>query len=277
MRFTDRLDAGRRLAARLESLRGTDLVVLGLPRGGVPVAREVARALGAPLDVILVRKLGVPVQPELGMGAIGEGGVRIINHEVVDAAGVRPEQIDAVERQERTELERRARRYRGGRRRRSLEGRVALVVDDGIATGSTARAACRVARALGASRVILAAPVAPPSVIPMLARDADQVVVLDTPEEFWAIGQFYDDFGQITDEEVVDLLSGALGSEDEARDAPACPPRQSSVPPPLDAEVRIRASGMLLGGHLTVESARGVVVFAHGAGPAAGPATSRRF
>lgn len=242
MRFADRSEAGRRLAERLEALRGQDLVVLALPRGGVPVACEVARALGAPLDVILVRKLGVPVQPELGMGAIGEGGVRIINHEVVKAAGVRPDEIDAVEQRERTELERRAHRYRGARRRRSLVGRVALVVDDGIATGSTARAACRVARAFGASRVILAAPVAPPSVVGGFAGDADQVVVLDTPEEFWAIGQFYDDFDQITDEEVAALLSRALGSEAEPAITPGGRSGDTNDPPALEAGVRIRAA-----------------------------------
>lgn len=247
MRFTNRSDAGRRLAARLEALRGKDLVVLGLPRGGVPVAWEVARALRAPLDVILVRKLGVPVQPELGMGAIGEGGVRIINHEVVRAASLRPEEIDAVEQRERAELERRAHRYRSGRRRRSLKGRVALVVDDGIATGSTARAACRVARALGASRVVLAAPVAPPSTLREFAGDADQVVVLDTPEEFWAIGQFYDDFRQTTDEEVAALLSGAAGPDAGAAITPGAP--SSSDPATARAATTVRtARGAATGG-----------------------------
>src|SRR5665213_3424052 len=145
MHFTNRVDAGRRLAARLEYLRGEDLVVLGLPRGGVPVALEVAGALDAPLDVIVVRKLGVPFQPELGMGAIGEGGVRVLNAEVVRLAGVSSVELAAVEQRERTELERRARRYRGERLPVLLEGKTVVIVDDGIATGSTARAACQVA------------------------------------------------------------------------------------------------------------------------------------
>ena len=153
MSFLDRTDAGRRLAQRTLHLRGENVVVLGLPRGGVPVAAEVARALRAPLDVIVVRKLGVPVQPELGMGAIGEGGVRIINPEVVAIAHVTDAEIAAVERRERAELERRARRFRGERRRTPLTGRTAIIIDDGIATGSTARAACQVARAQGAVRV----------------------------------------------------------------------------------------------------------------------------
>ena len=267
MRFADRTDAGRRLAARLGPLRGQDVVVLGLPRGGVPVAYEIARALGAPLDVILVRKLGVPFQPELGMGAIGEGGVRVINREVTRAAGVRPDEIDVVERRERAELERRARRYRGERPRHSLKGRIALVVDDGIATGSTARVACRVARALGALRVILAAPVAPPSLVRQLTGDADEVVLLDTPEDFWAIGQFYDDFTQTTDDQVVALLSCATEPTVEPATAPAGSSGGAGDPPALDAEVQVRAGRTRLGGHLTIpESARGIVVFAHGSG-----------
>ena len=264
MQFANRSDAGRRLAARLAALRGQDVVVLALPRGGVPVGYEIARALGVPLDVILVRKLGAPFQPELAMGAIGEGGVRVLHEQVVRAAGISPHDIEAVEKRERLELERRAARYRGGRERRSLVGRVALVVDDGIATGSTARAACRVARALGASRVILAAPVAPSSVIRRLSGDADQVVLLDAPEEFWAIGQFYDDFSQTTDDEVVALLSRAA---EPVAVAPAGSLRGASGDPVFDADVRVQARGVHLDGHLTIPaSARGMVVFAHGSG-----------
>lgn len=206
MIFADRVDAGRRLAERLGHLAGPDTVVVGLPRGGIPVAEHVARALGAPLDVIIVRKLGVPRQPELGMGAIGEDGVRVINDEVVRVSGATPEQIAAVEERERTELSRRARRFRGGRTRLGLAGRVVIVVDDGIATGSTARAACEVARAEGASRVVLAVPVAPKDWTERLAGSADEFVSVHTPGDFAAIGQFYDDFRQTTDDEVLACL-----------------------------------------------------------------------
>src|ERR1035441_1643657 len=203
MVFADRADAGRRLAARLQHLADEPVVVLGLPRGGVPVAFEVARALGAPLDVIVVRKLGVPFQPELGMGAIGEDGVRVINHEVVRAAGVSVQELAGVEARERAEGQRRAWRYRGGRPRQPLGGRVAVVVDDGIATGSTARAACGIAGALGAARVVLAVPVAPRGWQDRIGGDADELVCVQTPRDFLAIGQFYADFSQATDRKSV--------------------------------------------------------------------------
>jgi predicted phosphoribosyltransferase len=209
MVFTDRRQAGRSLAARLAHLRGQDVVVLGLPRGGVPVAAEVAAELGAPLDVVVVRKLGVPYQPELGMGAIGEGGVRVLNDEVIRMAGVGEESIGRVERAERAELERRVRRYRGDRPPVAAEGRVALVVDDGIATGSTARAACRIVRAQGAARVVLAVPVAPRGIAAEFTGLADEVVVADQPPWFGAIGQFYGDFTQTTDDEVLACLEQA--------------------------------------------------------------------
>jgi len=216
MRFRDRSDAGRQLASRLLPLRGKDAVVLGLPRGGVAVAAEVARALDVPLDVIVVRKLGVPAQPELGMGAIGEGDTRVINADVVRYSGVSEADIKAVERRERAELERRTKRFRGDAPREPLAGRIALLVDDGIATGSTARAACQVARAQGAIRVVLAAPVAPPSARSVLAGDADELVCLETPERFLAIGEWYDDFSQTRDEEVVSLLRAARAEHTES-------------------------------------------------------------
>ncbi len=209
MVFTDRRQAGRRLAARLEHLRGEDVVVLGLPRGGVPVAAEVAAALGSPLDVVVVRKLGVPYQPELGMGAIGEGGVRVLNDEVIGMAGAGEEAIGRVEREERAELERRVRRYRGERPPVDVSGRTAVVVDDGIATGSTAKAACRIVRAQGAARVVLAVPVAPHGISSEFRGLVDEVVVVDTPVWFAAIGQFYDDFEQTSDAEVLDCLERA--------------------------------------------------------------------
>ena len=209
MRFRNRSDAGRRLANRLQFLSGEDVVVLGLPRGGVPVAAAVARALGAPLDVILVRKLGVPAQPELGLGAIGESGARVINQEVVRYAHVSEAQIAQVEAKERAELQRRAQRFRGDAPHVPLAGRTAMIVDDGIATGSTARAACQVARALGAAAVVLAVPVAPPSADRALRGDADEVICLDMPDRFLAIGEWYEDFAQTSDEEVVALLRAA--------------------------------------------------------------------
>lgn len=207
--FANRADAGRRLARRLAEVPIEQPVVLGLPRGGVPVAYEIADALGAPLDVIVVRKLGVPFQPELAMGAIGEGDVRIVNNEVVRAAGVRASDFASVEARERDELVRRASRFRGRRDRVALAGRTALIVDDGIATGSTVRAACEVARAQGAARVIVAAPIAPPGTVASLHTVADDVIVLESPASFAAIGQFYNDFTQTTDEEVVRLLDEA--------------------------------------------------------------------
>ena len=177
MVFADRDDAGRRLAARLGHLRGEPVVVLGLPRGGVPVAFQVARALGAPLDVIVVRKLGVPQQPELAMGAVGEGGVRVINRQIVRTAGVPEKDLAAVVAREQAAVEARAVRYRARWPRQPLDGRTAVVVDDGIATGATARAACQVARAHGAARVVLAVPVAPRGWQAGIGGDADDTGV----------------------------------------------------------------------------------------------------
>jgi putative phosphoribosyl transferase len=209
MMFTNRVDAGRRLAAKLQHLRGQPIVVLGLPRGGVPVALEVAGSLDAPLDVIVVRKLGVPFQPELGMGAIGEGGTRVINDDVVRLAHVTLSELAEVEGRERTELDRRATRFRGERPRLSLAGRTAIIVDDGIATGSTARAACQVARAQGAARIVLAVPIAPPEWTDRLGAEADELICLDTPRFFRAVGEFYADFSPTTDDEVVECLEAA--------------------------------------------------------------------
>ncbi len=213
--FQDRVDAGRQLAERLRvipeiaSARPGELVVLGLPRGGVPVAYEVATVLDAPLDVILVRKLGVPSQPELAMGAIGEHGARVVNRQVVDSARITNDQFAAVEAQERRELERRVAMLRSARADVSLTGHSALVVDDGIATGATARAACEVVRAQGATRIVLAAPVAPPSTVRAMRQAADDVVVVYAPEPFFAIGEFYADFSATSDDTVLALLTRA--------------------------------------------------------------------
>ena len=232
MRFRNRSDAGQRLAGRLEHLRGKDAVILGLPRGGVPVAAEVASALGAPLDIILVRKLGVPAQPELGMGAIGESDARVINPDVVRYAQVSEAQIADVERRERAELQRRAQRFRGGAPHEPLAGRIAVIVDDGIATGSTARAACQVARAMGAARVLLAVPVAPPGADVGMRGDADEVICLEMPARFLAIGEWYEDFAQTSDEEVVALLRAARARQAEGRERPADEPEEQ-VPEPV--------------------------------------------
>lgn len=266
MVFTDRVDAGRRLATKLLYLRDQPVVVLGLPRGGVPVAAEVAAALDAPLDVIVVRKLGVPFQPELGMGAIGEDGARVINEEIVRMAQVSDRQLADVEARERSELERRAQRFRGDRPREPLEGRIALVVDDGIATGSTARAACLVARAHGAARVVLAVPVAPPDWTERFVGVADELVCVDTPEPFFAIGQFYANFSQTPDDEVVACLERARERATAAAAEPLAD-EGSDDPHPRDEEVTVHAGALRLGGHLTLpEGATAIVVFAHGSG-----------
>ncbi|MCW2911174.1 MAG: hypothetical protein JWL68_5963 [Actinomycetia bacterium] len=265
MPFLDRADAGRRLAGLLAGQlmieRGPGTVVLGLPRGGIPVAYEIARALDAPLDVILVRKIGLPAQPELAMGAIGEDGVRVVNDDVVQAEHVSDREFAGVEEAERAELGRRADRYRAGHPRLPLTGKTAIVVDDGIATGSTARAACQVARAHGAARVVLAVPVAPQASLDALASMADEVVAAEVPEPFLAIGQWYRDFAQTGDAEVVELLrqSGkAHGDGDAATPA---------TPATADRDVIVMAGPVPLPGRLTVPAgARGVVVFAHGSG-----------
>lgn len=206
-RFADRADAGRQLAERLQDYRGADVLVLGLPRGGVPVAYEVARALGAPLDVLVVRKLGVPYQPELAFGAIGEDGVRVLNEAVLRHVRVSESDIAAVEAAQRAELQRRVQRYRGGRERRSLAGRVVVIVDDGFATGSTAQAACLVARAQGAAKVVLAAPIGSAETVARLRAFADEVVCPGAPATFVAVGQGYRDFSQTSDDEVCALLA----------------------------------------------------------------------
>ncbi len=255
MLFANRADAGRRLAERLNYLRGTDVVVVGLPRGGVPVAFEVAKALEAPLDVIVVRKLGVPYQPELAMGAIGEGGVQVVDSRVMRSAAVDADDIAAVAQRERMELERRAKTFRGDRERPSLDGRTVIVVDDGIATGSTARAACQVVRAQGAARVILAVPVVPPGWAPKPGEDADELVCVDRPRSFMAVGQFYDDFSQTSDAEVIACLERALAHVTH------------NPGPPADRDLTIPVGTVGLSGHLTVPAhARGLVVFAHGSG-----------
>lgn len=206
MPFRDRTEAGRRLAQRLRTWKGQDVVVLGLARGGLPVALEVARALDAPLDVFVVRKLGAPGQDELAMGAIASGGVRVLNRELIRALGVGQEQIEAVARREQQELERRERAYREGLPAEPLKGRVVIVVDDGIATGASLRAALEAVALHGAARVVAAVPVAPPDSARALEAYADEVVCLETPEPFYAVSAWYGAFPQLDDEDVREIL-----------------------------------------------------------------------
>jgi putative phosphoribosyl transferase len=260
MRFANRAEAGRRLAERVVHLRGADPVVLGLPRGGVVVAFEIAQALAAPLDVIVVRKLGVPFRPELAMGAVGEGGVRVLNPDVLRAAGITDGELARVEQAARAELSRRVERLRRGRARVPLTGRTAVIVDDGIATGATARAGCQVARAQGAARVVLAVPVAPARAVAEFNGIADEVVCLELPVWLASIGQWYADFTQIPDERVTALLELA------GRGIGASPTDQDDPPGP-DTGVAIRAGPVELAGTLTVPpAATGLVVFVHGSG-----------
>jgi predicted phosphoribosyltransferase len=206
-RFGGRRHAGAVLAGQLRHLAGRqDVVVLALPRGGVPVAFEVARALGAPMDVFVVRKLGLPAHPELAMGAIASGGVRVMNEDVVAAYRPPVAAIEAVTRAERTELERRERTYRDGLPAVSLENRVAVLIDDGLATGATMRAAVQAVRLLGPAQVVVAVPVGARESCEALREVADEVVCALTPEPFSAVGLWYDDFSQTTDDEVRELL-----------------------------------------------------------------------
>lgn len=256
--FQDRADAGRQLGLRLMYLRGQDTVILGVPRGGVPVAFEVAAALDAPMDVIIVRKLGVPSEPELAMGAIGEDGTHALERSVLAATGVKQDELRAVERRERAILEDRVGRFRAGRGRVDLKDRIAVVVDDGIATGSTARVACRIARNLGAAKVILAVPVASADVLARLT-EPDEVVCLATPPRLTAVGHHYRDFSPTGDDEVAWLIAAAAERLQNAS--------STAVSGGPDEDVRIPSDGLWLRGHLHLPgSTAGVVVFAHGSG-----------
>lgn len=207
-RFHDRADAGRVLAAALSRYAGrTDLIVLALPRGGVPVAYEVARALGAPLDVFLVRKLGLPGHEELAMGAIASGGIRLINEDIVRAYRVSDAQIEMVSESEQRELERRERAYRDGRSLPPLHDRTVILIDDGLATGATMRAAVLALRQESPASIVVAVPVAAAETCDEFRAIVDDIVCAETPSPFYAVGLWYEDFSQTTDEEVHDLLS----------------------------------------------------------------------
>ncbi len=209
--FRDRFDAGEVLAGRLREYAGrADVIVLALPRGGVPVGYVVARELGAPLDVFVVRKLGTPGQPELAMGAIASGGVRVLNHDVVQSLGIPEWAIEEVAEQEQAELERRERQYRGERPPLQARGKTVILVDDGLATGSSMRAAAAALRQQGAAKILVAVPVAARATCDQLRDEGHDVVCATTPEPFFAVGQWYKDFSQTSDEEVRELLERAI-------------------------------------------------------------------
>lgn len=213
MRFADRHEAGRRLAERLVPFADEQPVVLGLPRGGVPVAAEVADRLEAPLDVLVVRKLGCPWQPELALGALAEDGTRLVDDDLVRRTGVSAAELASVVQREQRELDERLRRYRAGRPPRSVDGRTLVVVDDGLATGSTARAALQTLRHRGAGRLILAVPVAPRDTLAAMRQVVEEVVCLHAPVDFGAVGAYYDDFSPTSESEVASLLAAAAHRE----------------------------------------------------------------
>jgi putative phosphoribosyl transferase len=244
--FEDREDAGRRLAARLEHYRDEHPVVFALPRGGVPVGFEISRSLGAPLDVFVSRKLGAPGQPEFGIGAVAPGGVRVLNGDVVERLGIPEDYLEMVTRRELAEVERRLRHFRGGRPEPEVRERIVILVDDGLATGVTARAAVESLKRLGPRRLILAAPVCAAQTVELLGPEVDELVCLEAPADLGAIGFWYRDFSQTSDEEVIGLLERARQEE---------------------RTVSVSAGPVELEGSLGVPSdAGGVVLFAHGSG-----------
>jgi putative phosphoribosyl transferase len=246
--FEDREDAGRRLAERLARYRDERPVVFALPRGGVPVGYEISRSLGAPLDVFVSRKLGAPGQPEFGIGAVAPGGVRVLNGNIVERLGIPYDYLEAVTRKEMAEVERRLRHFRGDRPEPDVRDRTVILVDDGLATGVTARAAVEALRRLGPRRLILAAPVCAAQTAELLGPEVDELVCLEAPSDLGAIGFWYRDFSQTSDEEVIELLERA---------------RQGGG----ERAVRIPVGPVELQGNLDVpEDAKGVVLFAHGSG-----------
>jgi putative phosphoribosyl transferase len=267
--FLDRRDAGRLLARRLAAAALDDPVVVALPRGGVPIAAEVARALAAPLDVLVVRKVGCPWQPELGVGAVAEGGIRLINRELVDELRLDPGDVDRIAAREDAEVARRVLRFRAARPQVPVGGRTAILIDDGVATGFTARAAIDVLRHQGAAWVVLATPVATREATAELAEVADEAIVLAQPEPFYAIGRQYADFTQVSDDEVVEELRRAAATEAGGREADCLPTLTISASIPLTraGQAGIRPPTRYSAGDLVVpEGATGVVAFAHGSG-----------
>ena len=254
-RFTDRHDGGRELAERLRPLAAEDPVVLGLARGGVPVAYEVARALGAPLDVLVVRKIGAPGNPELGIGAIAEGDVRVLNQDLMRHLLVSAEELEAAVARARAEVDTRVQSYRGGRPPIELKGRTAIVIDDGLATGGTARAALRAVRARQPRRLVLAVPVGSPESVESLREEADEVVCLLQPELMWAVGLWYEHFEPTSNAEITRLLAG------DADDPPPSPLTTTT-----EARIPVGAGLQLVGDLVMPKSPYGLIVFAHGSG-----------
>ena len=254
--FQDRKDAGSRLAARLATYPLPRPLVLGLPRGGLPVALEVAQALDAELDVLVVRKVGAPGNPEYAIGAVGEDGVVVLDHTARRVLHLTSEYVDHLAAQQLKEVDRRVKAYRGGCLRLGIAGRNVIVVDDGLATGSTAAAAITVVRHFGAAHVTLAVPVGSVEAVERLSAMADQVVCLETPEPFYAVGQYYRDFSQVDDDEVIAILRSRPRVRQRAVDVAR-----------IDEEVTIAFDGIRLPGHLSVpDGACGIVLFAHGSG-----------
>lgn len=261
MSFENRTEAGQQLAERLKDLAEADPIVLGLPRGGVPVAYEVAHRLHAPLDVVLVRKVGAPHNPEYGIGAVGEGGVRLLNDDAVARLGLSDDQLDSAVAREREEVKRRLESYRSGRPPVPVAGRTAIIVDDGLATGVSASAAVEVLRARKAARVVLAIPVGAPDSVDDLRQRADDVVCLHEPPSFMAVGTWYRDFSQTTDEDVIELLRRA---HEELRVS-----EEVQIPAGRGTrgEARAGPAEVVLPGDLVVPATPlGLVLFAHGSG-----------
>lgn len=267
LRFRDRHEAGRALAQELADLACEDPVVVALPRGGVPVGYEVARALGAPLDIGLVRKLGAPMHPELGIGALGEEGTAIIDADSVRRLGISRAELAEVVELEQRELERRRRSYRPAHPAIDVDGRVVLLVDDGLATGVTAVAAARVLRARGARAVILAVPVCPHGVGEQLRSEFDGFVCLSSPRRFLGVGAAYEDFTQTSDREVVELLARARRGSNGDDGTAIAPHEPASEPSVAEFEVTIPETGIELPGTLRLpEEPTGLVIFVHGSG-----------
>lgn len=270
MQFLDRHDAGRQLAAELAPLANERPVIVALPRGGVPIGVEVARALGAPLDILAVRKLGAPGNPELGVGAVAEDGTGVLDPQSADMLGMTEAMLDATLARESRELRRRVERYRDGRPSIDVSGRTVIVIDDGLATGLTDLAAVRALRKRGARRIVVGVPVGSSQAVSILADEADRVVCLTVPPNLLGVGMWYRDFTPVSDEQVLALLAEAAGD----RNAPEAPKQASSPrsPTPVGGSSESEAlsfnlSGVRLAGDLTMPaSACGLVLFAHGSG-----------